>query len=246
MKGKGSNFLPFAAGVAVSMGVAILAATFHDDTVTSFERWVRDYQTLISGFAAIFAAYVTVTQMQQSDDRQEERHRELVRLGQARDDQAILRFKATVVPLIQRAATSVADFSARCDEGKKEPEWNENAESACQRAFMGLIIVRDAIAGTSTQDCRHLMPADLSYSLLATSVYVDRALELTVGSKTVSSYEYVHFDQLQEWFQKGAIGALASAGTKLQALSRLCTHWTEQQSNGTAKQVIVKPAPLSA
>ncbi|CAN7260390.1 hypothetical protein [Brucella pseudogrignonensis] len=66
--------------------VAIIPATvWHDHAEDRWTKWVYDYQPLIAGAFAIFAAYLTVNTMRETDDRQELRHQELMRLSLKRD-----------------------------------------------------------------------------------------------------------------------------------------------------------------
>ncbi|GAA5626998.1 hypothetical protein Brsp05_02281 [Brucella sp. NBRC 12953] len=66
--------------------VAIVPPTlWHDHLNDPWAKWVYDYQPLIAGAFAIFAAYLTVNTMRETDDRQESRHQELMRLNLRRD-----------------------------------------------------------------------------------------------------------------------------------------------------------------
>ena len=61
----------FIAIVAVVMGF-ILGSAWSDVTHHSGKGWLYDYQTLIAGFAAVAAGFVTVNAMTKSDERQKE------------------------------------------------------------------------------------------------------------------------------------------------------------------------------
>lgn len=72
----------------IAAAVIILGSLSGDEN-SSLEAWVNRYQTLITGFFAIGAAYVTISQMQKTDSESERRHRELVRL-QMRSERLII------------------------------------------------------------------------------------------------------------------------------------------------------------
>ncbi|TPL05096.1 MULTISPECIES: hypothetical protein [unclassified Mesorhizobium] len=61
----------FIAIVAAVMGF-ILGSAWSDVTHHSSKGWLYDYQTLIAGFAAVAAGFVTVNAMTKSDERQKE------------------------------------------------------------------------------------------------------------------------------------------------------------------------------
>lgn len=235
MQNSRGNALPFIVGIATSIGVALFAASIHDANVNSFERWVRDYQTLISGLAAIFAAYVTVAQMRGSDERQEQRHRELVDLGRRHEKLAVSRFGATVAPLFNRTASHLSEFVALYAD-RDEPEWDEETIKKYHFALMGLLVTRDAITGPNTQDCRHLMPADLSYLLLSCSVFIDRVIARTIKDASVASFEIVEVDQLQQWFRDGAADAFSDLSQRLKTLSDRCASWVVAESSTTSNR----------
>lgn len=62
----------------IVFGAAIFLPTIFGDDADGWAKWVRDYQTLIAGTAAVIAAAVTVLQMIKSDEKQERRHRQLL------------------------------------------------------------------------------------------------------------------------------------------------------------------------
>lgn len=71
---------------AVAAFIAIVPPTiWKDHTEDHWVEWIYDYQPLIAGAFAIFAAYLTINTMRETDDRQELRHQELMRLNLRRD-----------------------------------------------------------------------------------------------------------------------------------------------------------------
>ncbi len=61
------------------LATALLFMSLADDKATG-ETWLFRYQTLLTGIFAIGAAFVTVKQMQKTDEQSERRHQELARL----------------------------------------------------------------------------------------------------------------------------------------------------------------------
>jgi hypothetical protein len=154
---------PLVVALMIAASVSVLIATFqaNDNPVT---RWVSTYQTLIGGIFAIFAAYVTVYQMRDSDFENDRRHRELMSLGLRADrlrlDRAfsrnhILRSQAGEVALpaaqllgtdsLEEMHMKLMSFSTPCKEARDRlntfrPALEAPAIVACMDLFDGEIL----------------------------------------------------------------------------------------------------------
>ncbi|GAA2867240.1 hypothetical protein GGQ99_001318 [Aminobacter niigataensis] len=72
------NHLWFAVLVSGALGI-ILGVAWMD--LDHQAKWLYDYQTLITGIAAVGAAFITVSAMSRSEERQQQRHDELMKLN---------------------------------------------------------------------------------------------------------------------------------------------------------------------
>jgi len=98
----------FAVAVAMAIFPAII---FGDRTADGWSKWVYDFQTIIGGTFAIFAAYMTVQTMRETDDRQESRHQELMRLNLRRDLLKVRRAAHPQLEEIQECARDLIEIS---------------------------------------------------------------------------------------------------------------------------------------
>ncbi|TAT74815.1 hypothetical protein ELH50_30300 (plasmid) [Rhizobium ruizarguesonis] len=77
--------------VAVTAFMAVLPPALIGGAKGNAWKFVADYQTLITGVAAVLAAYATIRQMERTDARSEQRHRELIELSLRADKLKIAR-----------------------------------------------------------------------------------------------------------------------------------------------------------
>lgn len=75
----------------IAFFVVVPPTVWHDRNTDKWVQWVYDYQPLIAAAFAIFAAYLTINTMRDTDDRQEKRHQELMTLNLRRDQLVVRR-----------------------------------------------------------------------------------------------------------------------------------------------------------
>jgi hypothetical protein len=121
---------------AMQAVTAVLAGIFIGvalaDSTTS-EFWLYRYQTILAGILAIVAAGWTVVEMRRSDDRQERRHGELVKLGVRADGLKAARAAHTFPGAIRTFAKVCDQLSASVaswSEGLTTSEINDLANAA--------------------------------------------------------------------------------------------------------------------
>jgi hypothetical protein len=212
---------------AIIAAVAIIVASIGDEESTSPETWVYRYQTLIGGLAAIFAAYVTIAQMRHSDERQEARHRELVALGNRRDTLAVARFKASVLPMIDRGRTRIREFVGLFAEGE-EPSWTDATYQAFQRALFAVLIIRKVLSKDTVGDCWHLMPGEITAEIQSSCFACDGIIRRTVGDADALLVPG-NREQLEEWFRDGVGVSLNFILSRLEDLHEVMREWIEEE-----------------
>lgn len=108
----------FGGACAVAIAAAVLVPAIFGQRPDAkgggdpWRTWIYDFQTLITGVAAVTAATLTIRTMERTDYRQEKRHRELVELTLRADR---LRIDRVIFPQMQElaaAANQVAEAAA--------------------------------------------------------------------------------------------------------------------------------------
>ncbi|WP_143540231.1 MFS transporter [Rhizobium chutanense] len=100
------------AGIGAALGALVGIAIF-----PVWQAWVNQFQTLITGIAAVLAATITIRTMERTDRESERRHRELVSI-QTRPDR--LKVSRALFPQIQDLRDIHFELSDLYD-GKIEP-----------------------------------------------------------------------------------------------------------------------------
>lgn len=105
-----------AAGSFVSILFGISVGVMIADSTTG-EGWLFRWQTLVAGLLAVGAAAITVSQMQWTDDRQELRHRDLIKLAVRSDRLKLERAREAIREPMLRGAERL-DAVLKTVEGK--------------------------------------------------------------------------------------------------------------------------------
>ncbi|RUV03491.1 hypothetical protein EOB36_05895 [Mesorhizobium sp. M6A.T.Cr.TU.017.01.1.1] len=75
-------------------------------------KWLYDYQTLVTGTLAVAAAFITVNAMNKTEERQQKRHEELMKLSLRPDKMAVDR-AAYLQAIFQQLGDETDEFSGR-------------------------------------------------------------------------------------------------------------------------------------
>lgn len=103
------NRLVLGAGFVVVIGLLLPAIFGGRDDI--WGRFIYDYQTLITGILAVFAAAVAVSQSAAADASQERRHREQLFISQRRDVFAVSRLSNDLTQRLKYVADRSQEFS---------------------------------------------------------------------------------------------------------------------------------------
>ena len=213
---------PAIIAVAVCMGTVVTIASVQDAEVQTFSEWVYRYQTLLGSLAAIVAAYVTIVQMRASDMRQEERHRELIGLNEAKDILAIQRFQHTSLRLAKYCSDAIARFN---EYDNRSSEWDRESFRRFQDGIHGALAALEALDDASFQEVRHLAPAEVAWSRQGVRLALESVIQLTVKDYGLRTLDF-SFETAQAWYLRGAGDALRIAETSLRRLSDACERWS--------------------
>jgi hypothetical protein len=99
-----------AAWIGGAVGAIVAIAIF-----PVFQAWVNEFQTLITGLLAVFAAHYTVRQMRRSDKKSDDRHNQLMELSLR---PTRLKVSRSVFPTLLGFYDAIADakkYIARCN-----------------------------------------------------------------------------------------------------------------------------------
>lgn len=180
-----------AAGIAVLTGL-ILPILFGEPAVVDgrtggdpWRNWVYDFQTLITGLAAVGAATWTISVMERTDRKQADRHRELVELNQRSD---LRRLERAIEPQLEELADIAGSLAASeldpalFKDEPGDPVYNM-VTSATANYLTAVRRVYDVLERKQFVDGSELFDGRLTYSLrelFENSEYLSRALEAHV------------------------------------------------------------------
>ena len=177
-----------AAGVAVLTGL-ILPILFGEPALVDgrtggdpWRNWVYDFQTLITGLAAVGAATWTISVMESTDRKQTDRHRELVELNQRSDLRRLERAIEPQLEELEDIAVSLAGSEldpALFKDQRGDPVYNL-VTSAAANYLTAVRRIYDVLERKQFVDGSELFDGRLTYSLrelFEKSEYLRGALE---------------------------------------------------------------------
>jgi hypothetical protein len=169
MAGKVRRVL-FGAAVAVLLTAIVPPALFGEapkyedrDGGDPWRNFLLDFQTLITGFFAIGAAYVTVWQMRATDNASEKRHRQLVTLSLRADRLRLDRAFSRIWVLRQRVDRMRLPMAGilPTDELHEKCKKVRDISVACGELAEVVRSVRSAVGSQNIQDCFDLFDGSL-------------------------------------------------------------------------------------
>lgn len=168
------------------------------------DRWsnfVFNYQTLVTGIAAVAAATLTIRQMDKVDAKQEDRHRELVRL-QLRQD--TIRMQRALRPQLNELQEWLIGLNGRTfydpihEQRPGNPLWHALAEFG--RSGNGtLILIKETLERKQFRDGVELFDGDTTWTLDQLDGILDNTIRsvsfhLEADNDNLSSDEYFAYE----------------------------------------------------
>lgn len=163
-------------GGAVWMNLAVilaLAVTFgpaiFGEAKDPWTQFVFGYQTLITGLFAVFAAFITLRQMRESEERQQVRHLEAL-LVTVRDDRRAInrlrdflpeRLPKDVVPL-----HAYADLAADEADVDREEPWSRERKVAFYAAAFAAIRIGNTLNDPRVQRCTEMFTSEMHEEII--------------------------------------------------------------------------------
>ncbi|WP_160012500.1 hypothetical protein [Rhizobium sp. 18055] len=163
-----------AAGIGLVAGA--IAAIF---IFPIWQAWINEFQALLTGVAAVIAAYLAIRQSQSTEYSSERRHSELVRL-QLRPDK--LRIERGINPQLRHlvdnhgaireaSKISTSDFSQR--PGAAEYHWL----SAVVDILPDLVYLKSTLSRPQFRDAFHLFNGETMFAIIE----IEQALDVTIA-----------------------------------------------------------------
>lgn len=175
--------------VSVILIMSILPPAFFGSHDGGGWTFIKDFQTLITGFAAVGAAAATILVMVKTDAEQERRHRDIVRLSLRPDRLRIERMLNPAVALFPDYEVSLQQDLAAI-EGRTEFELGEFFNQKEGRRFTGHVReLEDSLLGHVFAEARNLFSARAEYhyvSLLEEIRDVKYSMDMLKKGMTVS------------------------------------------------------------
>jgi len=156
----------------ISSTAAGIYSIVQPDPRDQWADWIKDYQTLIGGFIAIAAAVLTVLQMQASDIRSDQRHRDLIRLSMRGDLMKLRRAIAVLRKELFDDVKELDQFIAGYKAQKSTAGW-ETAFVESQEIIHYFEIIkrlRSVIVGQALENIRPMMDDACEIDLHAITV----------------------------------------------------------------------------
>jgi hypothetical protein len=159
------NWIAFAAWI---IGAAVLVpavfgrqpSPLMQDLGDPWRNFIFNYQTLITGLAAVGAAFMTIRAMQESDERQERRHAQIMRMSLLKETLAIKRL-ASELPARLRDLKRNHEHLAAFDLNDKKTWSVEGAGAFSVALFVSLQVMRQ-LQGETVKECRPLFTVEIS------------------------------------------------------------------------------------
>lgn len=127
-----------------------------------WRNFILDFQTLIGGLFAVFAAWWTVSVMQSTDNSAERRHQEQLSLLTREHDAKFRRMLAKVPGTLREKAAKMRDFETLIPEGSWEPVWTREAMMKVGIAILAMRNVNALISDPVLTNCRELFPPSVA------------------------------------------------------------------------------------
>lgn len=151
------------ADVVVLIGIGVCIGGMASD-VSSAERSLSDWQTLIAGFFAVAAAAWTVGEMRKQDQSQQARHEELMKLNLRSDRLRVMRAANPYAAELRARGNDLALAVESLDLALANfsPEAYESLRDNVDRPVRQIAAI---IAGIEISDASKLFEADMAYNL---------------------------------------------------------------------------------
>lgn len=128
-----------------------------------WRNMIEDFQTLLTGIFAVGAAYVTVRQMQISDQKSDVRHQELVRLGLRFDRLIVERMLYPQFGQLRECYRSLRSYELEGYDESDEAAYVEEIKRSSE-SFRNLAVwTRNVVYSPNWQAARHLFGGTLSH-----------------------------------------------------------------------------------
>lgn len=201
----------------------------------SFYERLEKFDGLIAGALAIFAAYVTVRAMRESDDKQEKRHRREMALATRHDNAKVLRLVAAVPSHLRQTAVAIDRFAAALPAGQLEPEWNaENRANAGYAVYQTKQI--SGLLGKSTiVDCEPLFSPAVAFHLQTVQSWLSVIDQIApLGRSGLVELFTVPNNSRPDWFQLELVPPLLDLAQMLLEFADELERWANDMLADTA------------
>ncbi|WP_322885019.1 hypothetical protein U8C32_17040 [Sinorhizobium medicae] len=215
-----------AVAVAVVMVISVVAgepAIFDDRTGGSVLRnLIYDFQTLITGVFALFAAWWTIAKMQESDRLQEERHWREMETLQRPHLLAAERLLSSVPGWLRSSAAHMKLLDVYIPDRDAEPEWTAKIHEVMGYAAMNFHWTIRVLSSNLIDDARPYFDAQLNERLW----YVELLLHVFTSRLKVEDITVTGEDGVRpSWVDDGSWAVFADSAIPLEELADQIERW---------------------
>lgn len=158
---------------AMQAATAVLAGIFIGVALTdatNSEFWLYRYQTIIAGILAIIAAAWTVVEMRRSDERQQARHDDLIRLNLRAERLKVRRATFPYTKLFRLLANDIIGCSTALNASKSRDEFR----ASMFEVNKSVVTCKNLLKDGKVSDAQELFDENLSYGYLTIVRTADR------------------------------------------------------------------------
>lgn len=224
--------------VVVGVTATFLPALFGDPPNAdggggdTWRRFIYDFQTLITGYAAIAAAFWTVAQMRTSDALQERRHQQLLELTIRPERKTALRTRSWLVPKFSHFRGRYAEAAHLMTKGQ-DSAWSQEEAGKVLTAFIAAKQVTAALASERMKDVQEQFPDKLSVQLDSMQLWC-AMFDFHVRASITDLMALIAARAGSgDWYNPNCAGFLGAIAGCSETLESLIDSWVEEFENAT-------------
>lgn len=163
-----------------------------------WRNFVLDFQTIIGGFLAVFAAWWTVATMEKADQAAQTRHDQIIEATVFRDKRVLLRAKNHILEHISNAKLFSSHFAQR-SVAEIRAEWPKTITIRYNNALTFVARLKKAFSDPDWIDAKYLLEPSLIAPYVELQNACDQFLLLSPSNEERFNPEFSPTDDQLEW-----------------------------------------------
>lgn len=171
-----------------------MVIVFSPEGGTTYNR-IREFDGLIASAFAILAAFITVRQMKKSDDKQEERHSQLMELQLLPLKAKSIKLCKLSIPKVQACIKAISAF-----EGSLSDPHNGNQ---CRNFLIALLTIKscsEIFIDPLFSEQRDILPIDVEFAFRDARLWIDCILSSIPDGEFTNFHKYMRSEKFPDWY----------------------------------------------